>query len=119
MIVNGDLDVEFLGHLLDGIERVEARRRDDERHPGELRVFEVLADLFGVARLPRLALLRPGDRAAAHDGEARRLGLGPCGLDGFRRVGPRQVDVFEVDVPDVAGLGHLEGLVERELAQGI
>ncbi len=70
-----------------------------------------------VARLPGIAFSLPRDRAAAHDREARGLGLGARCLDRLGRIRPRDVHVLEVDVANVTLLRHLERLVEREFAQ--
>jgi hypothetical protein len=40
-------------------------------------------------------------------------------LDRVGCIGARQMDVLEVDVADVARLGHFEGLVEGEFAQRV
>ena len=83
----------------------------DERHPGVLRVDEVLADLI------RVVLHR--DRAAAHDRDARGLDLRAQRARGLGRIGARDVHVLEGHVRHAQRLGHLERLVERELAQRV
>ena len=45
VIVDRDLDVVGLGHLLDGVERRRIRVDEDQREAGVLRVLEVLLDL--------------------------------------------------------------------------
>ena len=59
------------------------------------------------------------DRAAAHDRDAGRFDLRAQRARGLWRIGAWQVDVLERHVLDAQRLGHVERLVQRELAHRI
>ena len=111
MVVDRDLDVVGLHHLLDGVERRRVGRDEDQREAGVLRVLEVLLDLRRI--------VRQRDGAAAGDLNARGLDLRAERARHLGRIGARQVHVLERHRRHAERLRALERLVERQLAHRV
>ena len=100
-------DIEFLRHLLDGVQRGGFRRDEDQREAGVLRVLEVLTNLggsFGSVFVPPPMIVMPAAsifarRARVVSGGSVR---GRCTSLNVMCVMPR-------------ALRHVERLIEREL----
>ena len=110
VIVNGDLEVELFGVLLDVAEIVVCRRANDGRNAGVLGVFEVVTDEVFV-------VFTEADIAAGDDRQSSFFEfLAGRGEILFRQV-VRHVVRLDVDVFDAEVIDDFDCLRAAEFAQ--